>query len=45
VGAQIGIHNPKGKKVGTVSHLKNKEYLFVVTRETDLLQRFTKQLN
>jgi adenine-specific DNA-methyltransferase len=30
VGAQIGIHNPAGKKVGKVSHLKNTEYLFVV---------------
>lgn len=30
VGAQIGIHNPAGEKVGTVSHTKNREYLFVV---------------
>ncbi len=30
VGAQIGIHNPKGKKVGRVSHLRNTEYLYVV---------------
>ncbi|MFM7413847.1 MAG: DNA adenine methylase [Planctomycetota bacterium] len=29
VGAQIGIHNPRGEKVGTVSHLRNTEYLFV----------------
>ena len=29
VGAQIGIHNPAGVKVGTVSHLRNTEYLFV----------------
>jgi adenine-specific DNA-methyltransferase len=29
VGAQIGIHNPKGKKVGTVSHLRNLEYIVV----------------
>ncbi len=27
VGAQIGIHNPSGVKVGTVSHLRNLEYL------------------
>ena len=27
VGAQIGIHNPQGEKVGTVSHLRNKEYV------------------
>lgn len=31
VGAQIGIFNPKGQKVGEVSHLKNKEFLFAVT--------------
>lgn len=30
VGAQIGIHNPSGEKVGQVSHLRNKELLFVV---------------
>jgi adenine-specific DNA-methyltransferase len=29
VGAQIGIHNPKGQKVGTVSHLRNLEYVVV----------------
>jgi adenine-specific DNA-methyltransferase len=31
VGAQIGIYNPQGKKVGKVSHLLNKEYLYLVT--------------
>lgn len=31
VGAQIGIYNPKGEKVGAVSHLTNKEYVYVVT--------------
>ncbi len=30
VGAQIGIYNPDGAKVGTVSHLRNKEYLYLV---------------
>ncbi len=30
VGAQIGIHNPAGEKVGRVSHLRNKEALFLV---------------
>ncbi len=29
VGAQIGIHNPRGEKVGSVSHLRNTEYLFI----------------
>lgn len=31
VGAQIGIYNPRGEKVGAVSHLRNTEFLFVVT--------------
>ena len=29
VGAQIGIHNPAGEKVGSVSHLRNTEFIFV----------------
>lgn len=29
VGAQIGIYNPKGDKVGTAGHLSNKEYLYL----------------
>jgi adenine-specific DNA-methyltransferase len=29
VGAQIGIHNPKGECVGEVSHLRNTELLFL----------------
>jgi adenine-specific DNA-methyltransferase len=29
VGAQIGIYNPAGQKVGAVSHLCNKELLFI----------------
>ena len=33
VGAQIGIYNPQGEKVGKVSHLANKEYIYVVSRE------------
>jgi adenine-specific DNA-methyltransferase len=31
VGAQIGIYNPRGEKVGRVSHLRNKELLYIVT--------------
>ena len=31
VGARIGIHNPRGEKVGAVGRLKNVEYLFLVT--------------
>jgi adenine-specific DNA-methyltransferase len=30
VGAQIGIFNPQGEKVGAVSHLRNQEHLFLV---------------
>ena len=33
VGAQIGIHNPRGEKVGTVGRLRNTEYLFVVGKK------------
>lgn len=33
VGAQIGVFNPSGEKVGRVSHLRNKEYLYVVAPE------------
>jgi adenine-specific DNA-methyltransferase len=37
IGAQIGIYNPKGVRVGEVSHLRNKEYLYVVApRKVDL---------
>lgn len=32
VGAVIGIYNPHGRKVGRVSHTRNREYLFVATR-------------
>jgi adenine-specific DNA-methyltransferase len=30
VGAQIGIYNPCGEKVGKISHLRNQEHLFLV---------------
>jgi adenine-specific DNA-methyltransferase len=30
VGAKIGIHDPSGRKVGKVSHVKNIEHLFLV---------------
>ena len=29
VGAQIGIHNPSGDKVGEVSHTRNQEYVLI----------------
>lgn len=34
VGARIGIYNPKGEKVGKISHLENVEYVFIVDTET-----------
>lgn len=33
VGAQTGIHSPSGVRVGEVSHLRNKEYLYTATRK------------
>jgi adenine-specific DNA-methyltransferase len=38
VGAQIGIHNPRGEKVGRVSHLRNKEYVYIVSRDPSALE-------
>jgi len=38
VGAQIGIYNPQGEKVGKVSHLQNEELLFVISRERKFLE-------
>jgi adenine-specific DNA-methyltransferase len=32
IGARIGVHNPAGERVGTVSHTKNVEHLFLVDR-------------
>lgn len=37
VGAQIGIHNLKGERVGQVSHLRNTEYIFVATKDRKAL--------
>jgi adenine-specific DNA-methyltransferase len=37
VGAQIGIHNPQGEKVGAVSHLRNKEVLFLAGPDRQLV--------
>lgn len=33
MGAQIGIHNPQGKKVGKVTHTRNRELIFVAGNE------------
>ena len=40
VGAQIGIHSPKGEKVGTVSHLRNTEYV-VLAGDAALLDQLS----
>jgi len=37
VGAQIGIHNPRGVKVGEISHLRNTE-IIVLSGATDLVE-------
>jgi adenine-specific DNA-methyltransferase len=44
VGAQIGIHNPNGQKVGRVSHLRNKEYLFVVSQRRETVHTVVRVL-
>lgn len=36
VGAQIGIHNQAGQRVGTVSHTRNTEFLFVAGAPVDV---------
>lgn len=44
VGAQIGVYNPKGDRVGKVSHLRNEEYIYLVARP-DFLARVPDALN
>jgi adenine-specific DNA-methyltransferase len=39
VGARIGIHDPAGRRVGTVSHLRNTEHLFVCGPDRRRLER------
>ena len=36
VGAQIGIHNLHGERVGTVSHVRNREYLLIAGERTEV---------
>ena len=38
IGAQIGIYNPVGEKVGQVSHLHNQELLFVISPRKALVE-------
>ncbi|MGB8332380.1 MAG: DNA adenine methylase, partial [Polyangiales bacterium] len=44
VGAQIGIHGPNGQKVGRVSHLRNKEYFFVVSKRRDTVDGVVREI-
>ena len=39
VGAQIGIHDPRGRKVGAVSHLNNREMLFLASPDRQAVER------
>lgn len=39
VGARIGIFNPRGQKVGKVGHLRNKEYIYVVSSSSGVIRR------
>lgn len=39
VGAQIGIHNPQGQRVGEVSHLRNTEYVYVASDDPAFIAR------
>jgi adenine-specific DNA-methyltransferase len=39
VGAQIGVYNPKGEKVGTPSHLHNREWLFLAGPDGEAAKR------
>jgi len=42
VGARIGIYNPDGDKVGRVSHVRNKEYLYLVGDDAGALANAAK---
>ena len=36
VGARIGIHDPAGRKVGTVSHTRNREWVLVAGEQAEI---------
>jgi adenine-specific DNA-methyltransferase len=44
VGATIGIHDPAGRKVGRVSHVRNTEYVLVAGDLTAVQRRGLRQL-
>ena len=45
VGARIGIYNPSGAKVGRVSHTRNKELIYLVSKIPGQLERVTEAIN
>ncbi len=44
VGAQIGVHNPRGERVGEVSHLRNTELIYVVSEDAAVVGRVKRLL-
>jgi adenine-specific DNA-methyltransferase len=46
VGAQIGIHDPSGARVGTVSHVRNREYVVIAgeRREVGRIARAAREV-
>ena len=36
VGARIGIHNPSGERVGSVSHVRNREYVLIAGERSEV---------
>ena len=43
VGAQIGIYNPSGVRVGQVSHLRNEEYIYVLATSASPKRRYVSE--
>jgi adenine-specific DNA-methyltransferase len=41
VGASIGIHSPAGERVGSISHLRNTEMVFVCGPSREAVERVT----
>ena len=44
VGSRIGIYNPSGKRVGKISHTKNREYLFLASPNPAVHEAVSAQL-
>lgn len=38
IGSVIGVYNPKGEKVGKVSHTRNNEFLFLATQSKEVFE-------